>query len=242
MLLTYEPDELVEQAAHALLRVVQESLQKRDSCTVALSGGKTPRTLYEYLAQPSCREAVDWSRVHFFWSDERYVSHDHPASNYRMAYEAWLHELTIPSSNIHPMPTGRKNPWEAAREYEDELRRYLFVPAGEAFPSFDLILLGLGEDGHTASLFPGDAALEETVRWCVPATAPVEPKQRLTLTLPVLNGACRIWFLVIGASKAPVLQRVFYPSRHEPLLPAARVKPFTGDLVWWLDSAIELRD
>lgn len=238
MIPSYEPEELIERAAQALIQIVQESLCKRDSCTLALSGGNTPRALYEYLAQPSCRKAADWRQVHFFWSDERYVPHDHPSSNYRMAFEAWLQYLTIPSSNIHPMPTGFEKPDEAARAYEDELRRYLFIPAGAVFPCFDLILLGLGEDGHTASLFPGDHALEASERWCVPATAPVEPKQRLTLTFPVINSAERVWFLVTGASKAGVLKQVLYSAPGETSLPASRVKPERGELIWWLDSVL----
>jgi 6-phosphogluconolactonase len=242
MVLFYEYEQLIERIAGAFIQVVQEALSKQAFCSLALSGGSTPRALYKYLAQPSYRKAVNWSQVHFFWGDERYVPHDHPAGNYKMAYEAWLKYLAIPSSNIHPMPTDFSKPDDAAHAYEEEIRRYVTIAERTAFPSFGLILLGIGEDGHTASLFPGGTAIEETKRWCVPASAPVEPKQRLTLTLPVLNSAHNVWFLVTGVSKAPVLKRVLDSLPHEPLLPAARVKPAEGELVWWVDSAIDLMD
>jgi 6-phosphogluconolactonase len=134
------------------------------------------------------------------------------------------------------MPTYLPNTDEAARRYEAHLRQFFATRARS--PQFDLILLGMGEDGHTASLFPEDPALEETTRWVVPAHAPVPPYQRLTLTLPVLNAARRVWFLITGERKREALRRVFKPDRHEPPLPAARVKPKHGELIWWVEEVL----
>ncbi len=240
------PDALIEQVARALVEVVRQTLSRGERFRIALSGGNTPRALYERLAQPDYRKAVDWTKVHFFWGDERYVPHNHPQSNYRMAYEAWLKHLSLPPECVHPMPTDCPDPDACARRYEKTLgmgfgERASPSPLPSALPTadcplprFDLILLGMGDDGHTASLFPDEPALYEKERWVVPAIAPFEPRQRLTLTLPVLNSACRVWFLVIGEGKRAVLKRVF---EGEPL-PAGLVQPVQGELVWWLDEAL----
>ncbi|MCS7066702.1 MAG: 6-phosphogluconolactonase [Fimbriimonadales bacterium] len=232
-----ERETLYRQVAQALIQALSETLAERERATLALSGGQTPQPLYQLLAGATYRQALDWQRVCFFWADERYVPPTHLLSNFRMVYELWLRDWQLPPDCLHPMPTSLPEPEEAARQYEAHLRE-LF---GERtrFPHFDLILLGMGEDGHTASLFPDDLALKETTRWVVPVQAPIEPRQRLTLTLPVLNAARRVWFLVTGESKRDALRRVLQPSRTEPLLPAARVKPRRGELIWWVEESLK---
>ncbi|MCS7273327.1 MAG: 6-phosphogluconolactonase [Fimbriimonadales bacterium] len=220
--------------ADALVQMCNAILMRQPTCSLALSGGKTPETLYRLLSTRRYREALDWSRVYLFWGDERYVPHDDPRSNYQMAYRAWLRKAGIPAANIHPMPTHYPDPDAAARAYEAELRAYFGDT--KPFPRFDLVLLGLGEDGHIASLFAGDPALGEQTRWVVPSCAPTEPSQRLTLTLPVLNHAQRIWFLVAGESKRAVIARLFQ-GPPDPTLPATQLSPI-GECFWWLSKEL----
>ncbi len=230
-------EELYRQVAQALVDALRQTLVEQARATLALSGGQTPQPLYRLLAGEGYRHALDWQRVCFCWVDERYVPPTHLLSNFRLVYELWLRSYQLPASCLYPMPTHLPDPDDAARAYERCLRE-LFGKRVR-FPHFDLILLGMGEDGHTASLFMGDAALEETHRWVVPAWAPVEPHQRLTLTLPVLNAARRVWFLVAGEAKRDALKRVFQPQHDEPPLPAARVQPRRGELIWWIEDALQ---
>jgi 6-phosphogluconolactonase len=231
-----ERETLYRQLADSLVQVLGQTPTERERAMLALSGGQTPQPLYRLLAGEPYRNAIDWQRVCFFWADERYVPPTDPTSNFRMAYELWLREWQLPQHCLHPMPTYLPDPDEAARRYEAHLRQFFATRA--RFPQFDLILLGMGEDGHTASLFPEDAALGETTRWVAPARAPVPPYQRLTLTLPVLNAARRVWFLITGERKREALRRVFKTDRHEPPLPAARVKPKHGELIWWVEEVL----
>jgi 6-phosphogluconolactonase len=193
--------------------------------SLALSGGNTPRLLYQRLAE-DYRDRIPWARVHIYWSDERYVPHDDPRSNYRTARETLLDHVPVPPACVHPMPTDAADPDQAARRYERVLP-----------PSFDLVLLGMGSDGHTASLFPGSSALDETRRRVVASEAPVEPRVRLTLTLPALNGAEAVFFLVTGADKAPAVRRIAMESPDPRACPAAGVRPRRGAVVWWVDAA-----
>lgn len=219
-------------AAEALAAVAREAVSEQGRFTLALAGGSTPRGLYEALAT-GYRDSFAWSALHVFWGDERFVSPDEPASNQRMAREALLSRVPVPPSQVHPFPTALPDARAAAAAYETELR---LVFTGD-WPRFDLILLGLGDDGHTASLFPGSPAIAESQRWVTLGEAPTQPRTRLTLTLPVLNHAARVWFLVSGASKREALRRAL--SRAEPLAacPAAGVQPTDGELVWWVDQA-----
>ncbi|OYT71168.1 MAG: 6-phosphogluconolactonase [Armatimonadetes bacterium CP1_7O] len=219
--------------ADALVELLEARLTQQPTCSLALSGGKTPETLYLLLATRHYQSRLDWSRVHLFWGDERYVPHEDPRSNYFLAYTAWLSKAPIPRENIHPMPTHYPNPEDAARAYEAELHAYFGAEA--PVPVFDLVLLGMGDDGHIASLFPGDPALEETTRWVVPSRAPVAPHQRLTLTLPVLNAAPRVWFLVAGDAKRAAIEQLF--SETECALPAARISP-SVERFWWLSDSL----
>jgi len=221
-------DELIRAVAEAIAARVTEVLSRQASFSLALSGGNTPRALYRLLAQ-EYRQRAEWNRVHLFWGDERYVPHDHPASNYQMARETLIDPLGIPSQNVHPMSTDEANPDDAAARYERELRRFFGTE-----PRFDLVLLGMGADGHTASLFPGTPALLERIRWVAIGEAPSEPRIRLTLTLPVLNAAHAVYFVVTGEDKAETVCRVV--MEQEPL-PAALVQPEQGELIWWLDTA-----
>lgn len=198
---------------------------------VALSGGSTPRGLFALLADASApyRARVPWDRVHFFWGDERCVPPDAPDSNYRMARETLLDKLGIPPERVFRM-AGELDPEDAAKKYEAVLRAQL----GDA-PRFDFVFLGLGPDGHTASLFPGTPAVTETARLVAVGTAPVSPTARLTLTMPVLNAAARVVFVVSGAAKAAVAARVL-TEPPSPAFPAGLVDPSKGSVLWLLDQ------
>ena len=231
---------LRQAAAETFVLAAAGATRARGRFVVALSGGTTPRGLYQLLATDPYRARVDWERVELFWSDERCVPPDHPASNYRMARESLLDHLDLPAENVHRIH-GEDDPAEAATTYERVLREAFETPDGPPLRSsgnrFDLILLGLGEDGHTASLFPGTAAVWEQTRWVVADRVAASPTARITLTLPVLNAAAEVVFLVSGEQKAAVLQRVVeVPSGHD-LVPARLVAPPGGRLRWLVDSA-----
>jgi 6-phosphogluconolactonase len=201
---------------------------------VALSGGSTPRALFELLAAPQNAQHIGWSKVHVFWGDERTVPPDHPDSNYRMAKEALLDHVALPASSVHRMP-GEVEPVQAAAEYEQILRSFFAARAGKV--RFDLILLGMGDDGHTASLFPHTAALDETERLVAANYVPKLDTWRITLTAPAINSAAHIAFLVSGAGKADVLRRVLQGPRQPHELPSQMIQPVDGELVWLLDRA-----
>ena len=220
-------DELVEQAASAI--------SQRDRFTIALAGGSTPRGLYELLGESPYKERVAWEKAQFFWGDERGVSPDHPESNYRMTREALLKKLVVPENHVHRMQAAEED-WErAARNYQSEMARVFGVSIQGEPPRFDLVLLGLGADGHTASLFPSTAALKETNRWVVPNDVPQLESRRLTLTPRVFNQAHQIMFLVAGAEKAPALVRVLEGSDPPELVPAKLIRPAPDRCLWFVD-------
>jgi len=229
-----DSDALSRAALQELLRIVSDAVKDRGRFAVALAGGHTPAKLYRLWAQGGkVSTGTPWDRVHLFWGDERYVQHDDPASNYRMARESLIAHVPIPTENVHPMPTDAPQPEKAAEAYEAELRRFF----GAGAPAFDLQLLGLGVEGHTASLFPGSPALEERERWVAAVEAPAKPPQRLTLTLPVLNQARNTFFLVAGADKQAIIRALQDQSTEGPgPYPAARIQP-SGPVVWFLDKA-----
>ena len=221
---------LNRQAAAQFTALAEDAIGRSGQFAAALSGGSTPKGLYSLLAEPEYRERVNWERVHFFWGDERCVPPDHPDSNYRMAREALLDKIQTRPENIHPM-RGELEPDKAAEAYEAELRGF-FGQAPGAWPRFDLILLGLGEDGHTASLFPGSTALGESSRL---VSAPYVEKlhsHRLTLTLPVINAAAHATFLVSGASKAGIVKDILATDSGSSNYPAAKVRLAGGRLTW----------
>ncbi len=222
--------ELSQRAAEAVAATINNAVRTTGTCSLVLSGGSTPRTLYSILAS-QYHARIPWPHVHVFWGDERYVPPDDSRSNYRMAKETLLDHVPCPAANIHKMPTHGSNADLAARDYEATLRSH-FV--GE-WPRFDLVLLGLGADGHTASLFPGSLALAEKTRWVVATTAPLEPRLRLTLTLPALTGATTIYVLVGGSNKAPALRHVLEGVGDWIRYPAAGVRLGAASVVWWAD-------
>jgi 6-phosphogluconolactonase len=200
---------------------------------VCLSGGSTPKRLYESLATPAFAGRFPWQRVHWFWGDERFVPHDDPESNYRMVHEALLSRVPIPAENIHPVPTEGLSPEQAAADYEATLKRYYGADRlAPNRPLFDVNLLGVGEDGHTASLFPGQPALQETQRWVV-AVIGAKSNARITLTYPALDSSRDLAFLVTGNAKRDIIARVRAGDRS---LPAALVRPL-GGLRWFGDRA-----
>ena len=229
-------NELSLRAAEAAVAAINQSAQANGRCSLVLSGGNTPRTLYRLLAS-QFRDQVPWAKVHLFWGDERYVPPDDAQSNYRMARETLLQGVPIPAENVHPMPTGLSDSDAAAREYEQTLRSYFSQPQNDDWPRFDLVLLGLGEEGHTASLFPESPALEETKRWVVAVKPPNAPSPRLTLTLPAITPAANIFFLVTGADKAQALHNVLSDPPDPKHSPASGVRSAQGTVVWWLDRA-----
>ncbi len=200
---------------------------------VSLSGGSTPRRLYERLAAPEIASRFPWSRVHWFWGDERFVPHDHPDSNFRMAREAFLSRVPVPPENIHAVPTEGLSPQDAAAAYETTLKSFYGGRTLAADrPLFGVTLLGLGDDGHTASLFPGQPALQETKRWAV-AVIGAKAEARITLTYPALDSSRDLAFVVTGSDKRPAVERA---QAGDPAIPAAAIRP-VGRLHWFTDRA-----
>ncbi len=226
-------------AARFVLGKARRAVGRSGRFAVALSGGKTPRPVYEQLALPPFRDAMPWERVHLFWSDERWVPRQHPESNFGMAFETFISQVPIPAQNVHPVPVDVESPQEAATQYEDTLQAFCHGedPKRRTPPALDLILLGVGADGHTASLFPGSPLLEERSRWAAAAFPPqgISPAiSRVTLTLPVINAARCVLFLASVAGKQEILRRVLDgPGGPGHSLPASMVRP-QGQLVWFL--------
>ena len=224
------PDALARRVADWLLDLARA---KQDRFTIALAGGSTPKRLYELLATPPWRGSFPWDRTHLFWGDERFVPQGDPRSNYRMVHEALLAHAPIPEKNIHPFRTEGTGPAEAASAYERKLQTFHGTShLDPARPLFDVVLLGLGQDGHTASLFPGQAALDERNHWTA-ATQDPNGDPRLTLTYPPLESSHYVAFLVEGEAKRAILKRVREGGSN---LPAARLQP-AGETIWFLDRA-----
>ena len=232
-----DADQVAREAAHEFIGVANAAIATQGKCTIALAGGSTPRALYSLLADDeSLRQQLDWSRLHFFWGDERHVPPDHPDSNYRMANTAMLAKVPVPLENIHRILSEEPDAQEAAGEYQDEIRRSLQLQPDQ-LPRFDLVLLGMGPDGHTASLFPGTTALQESDRLVAATWVEKFKTDRITLTFPVLNNAANVIFLVCGAEKVPVLRTVLGPGSNPAPYPAQLVEPHNGRLLWLLDEA-----
>ncbi|WP_455378277.1 6-phosphogluconolactonase [Petrachloros mirabilis] len=232
------------EAATLIIRVGQQAVRSRGCFSLAVSGGTTPELLYETLASAAYAERFDWSAATFFFVDERCVPPEHPDSNFNLANRALFLPLRINLNNIYRMSGESSDPDGAAREYEAQIRTACASPT-DIWPRIDLVLLGLGNDGHTASLFPGTAAVDERHRWVAVGHAPSGPSTRLTLTLGVINQASVVVFLVTGADKAGIVKTILNPgSDADRQLPAALVKPNRGRLIWLIDSpaASELED
>jgi 6-phosphogluconolactonase len=234
---TVLPD--IEALSHAVLEAilanVKDAVAKRGRFGIALSGGHTPAKLYAmWGATEKYRDETPWNEVHIFWGDERYVPANDPLSNYRMTKQTLLAHVPIPEANVHPVPTELPTPEKAAEAYEADLRRYF----GAAKPRFDVTLLGIGGEGHTASLFPGSFALDEKKRWVLAVVVPATPPNRLTFTPVVLDQSVNTYFLVAGKDKREILTSIQSEPEGKPSeYPAARIRPEDGRVIWFLDEA-----
>ena len=223
-------DALSQGALEEVFRIAREAIDGRGRCAISLSGGHTPEKMFALWSQEKYRAAFPWEHAHFFWGDERYVPHADPLSNFGMAKKLLFANV---SANVHPMPTEESDPREAALAYAADMREFFGADA----PQFDVQLLGLGPEGHTASLFPNNPALDEEEAWVLPVTVAATPPRRLTMTYPVINQARNTFFLVAGESKREILRAIANePDNAVSQYPAARVKP-AGTVVWWLDRA-----
>lgn len=221
-------------AATRLEELARIKALEKKTFTAALSGGSTPQHLYEILGSPILAGRVRWQNVHLFQVDERCVPPDHPESNYRMIRKAWLESCSLPEVNFHRLAGEMPDREEACRQYAEVMARVL-APSAGAWPQLELVFLGLGPDGHTASLFPGSAALDEQTAWVCPNYVDRFKMHRLTMTFPLLNAAAHIVFLVVGADKAEVLRQVLEGPPGQ--FPAQRIQPVNGRLSWFLDEA-----
>jgi 6-phosphogluconolactonase len=229
------PQDLFQAAAEELLRIATDAVAKRGRFTIALSGGSTPKNLYTLIAA-NASATLPWAQMFFFWGDERHVPPEDADSNYRMAKEALLSKVPIAPGNVFPVPAEIEDAAAAADAYEQTVRKFFGLAPGE-FPRFDLILLGMGPDGHTASLFPETAALQEKSRLVVANWVEKLKASRITFTLPVLNAARCVAFLVSGEDKAAVLHEVLEGSAPPEKYPSKLVKPTNGKLIWFVDRA-----
>lgn len=227
------PEEVASAAADLFANLCAEAIGARERFRVALSGGSTPKRTYQLLGQPQRARRTEWQKVDIFWGDERNVSADDPQSNYRMTREALLDHVPVPPRNVHRVRTEVDSPDAAAREYENEIRNSFGVNAG--FPRFDLVLLGLGTNGHIASLFPYSPALNETARLVVADFVDEAKMWRITMTVPLLNSARTIAFLIAGEEKAQVLSEVLSGGKDVHRLPAQLIQPREGSLLWIVD-------
>ena len=226
------PEELAERFAEELVGMINDSNAKEKPFTIALSGGSTPKQLFSVLGD-HFSDSISWEYVHFFWGDERCVPTDDPESNFRMTKKSLLDKIKIPLENIHRI-MGEKDPDEEAARYSNEI--VSFTREVKKLPAFDLIILGLGEDGHTASIFPGNSKLLNSDKVCEVAVNPVSFQKRITITGKVINNAKHIVFLVTGANKANVVSAIIGKKRAFDY-PAAHIEPQSGVLNWYLDNA-----
>lgn len=222
-------DALSRAAAELFTTRAKRCVASQGRFAVALSGGTTPRGLYALLGSTPFRETIAWEHAHVFWADERCVPRDHPESNFKLAVDEFLSKIIIPKENLHRIK-GEEGPRRAAQDYEEELRSFF----GPVFPVFDLIILGAGEDGHTASLFPGSTSLHERARLALPVHLEPPKLGRVTLTLPVLDHAAEVLFLASGRAKAGVVHAIL--EKGNPMhYPAGLVRPVRGSITWFVD-------
>jgi 6-phosphogluconolactonase len=224
------PTELADAAAQTLVQAAQHAIHQHGRFTVALCGGTTPVQVYQLLAAAPYRDQIAWERVFVFWGDERLVPPHHPDSNFGLAENLLLRYVNIPAANMHRIE-GERPPQEAAERYAQQLHQFF----GDN-PTFDVILLGMGTDGHTASLFPHTPALEEQERWVVPNYVEKLLAWRITLTLPVINQAAQVLVLVTGANKAELLRQVIKGEKRPQDLPIQGINPSRGELLWLVDA------
>ncbi|MGD1854726.1 MAG: 6-phosphogluconolactonase [Leptolyngbyaceae cyanobacterium] len=221
---------LVDAAAAQTVELMKAAIAARGRCTIALSGGSTPKPIYQAIAKTD----LPWDKIFVYWGDERYVPATHTDSNAKMAREAWLDQVDIPADNIFAVPTDVDTPDTAATLYQQSLAKSFQVASEKDFPQFDVILLGMGDDGHTASLFPHTAALNERKRWVTVGSKDGQP--RITFTSPLINQAHHVLFVVAGANKQAALSQVFAPEADSAVYPSRLIAP-VGELRWLLDAA-----
>jgi 6-phosphogluconolactonase len=224
---------LSHEAAQYVVRLANESIVMHGRFTIALSGGSTPRTLYSLLGSTPYRDQIDWTKVEIFWSDERCVSPDDPESNFHLAQQVLLNSIPISERQIHRMPADQADRNAASQSYTEEMRRTFGT---NGIPNFDLLQLGMGPEGHTASLFPHQPSLGERQRLVMPVSVPKPPPDRLTFTPPLLNAAHHILFLVTGDEKADAVHAVLEGDYQPEEYPAQIVRPTNGDVTWMLDT------
>ncbi len=229
-----DADTLSHEAARYVVRVANESIVTHGRFTFALAGGSTPKKLYGLLASEPYRDQINWALVEIFWSDERCVPPDSEDSNYHLAEEVLLSKVPIPANQIHRMPADTADQDAAALAYTEEIQR---VFGTNGIPRFDLLQLGMGPEGHTASLFPHQAALKELRRLVMPVSVPKPPPQRLTFTPPLLNAAVHVLFLVTGQDKADAVQAILEGENNPDEYPAQLIWPPEGEVTWMLDTA-----
>jgi 6-phosphogluconolactonase len=227
------PSELAEKFAEEMISMIKASLKTGNAFNIALSGGSTPELLFTVLGDKYA-DSLPWKNVHFFWVDERCVTPENKESNYGMTMKAFLSRISIPAMNIHRM-RGEDNPDEEAFRYSKEISES--VSTSDGFPVFDLILLGLGEDGHTASIFPGHLEYFESDKICIVAAHPVTGQKRISLTGRVINNGSRIVFLVTGEKKQAIVEKMFKNDPSSLNYPAAYIVPVHGNLSWYLDES-----
>ncbi|GAB3696656.1 6-phosphogluconolactonase [Spirosoma flavus] len=231
LIVTKNPADLAKTAAKFIAKRINDVLKTQDRFTIALSGGSTPKALHELLAKSPYAEQIPWAQLHLFWGDERYVPIDDPQNNAGMAYDTLLGHVYTPEEQIHVWRTDL-SPEEAAADYDRILHAYF----GETGPTFDLILLGMGDDGHTLSLFPGTDVVHETTAWTKAYFLTKQDMYRLTITAPVANRAKCVLFLVAGPQKAAPLKEVLEGEFNPDVYPSQVIKPVDGELVWMVDE------
>jgi len=228
--------DLSRAAAESIIDLANDRVSRNGRFTLVLSGGSTPRELYHLLAR-EYREEMPWSQTHLFWGDERFVPQDHLENNFGMAYQILISRIPVPPENIHPMLTTLNSPAQAALQYEKILKDFFgWEHRTENFSTFDLVILGVGEDGHTASLFPLNLVLKENERWVAAVQAPFDYRigNRITLTLPVLNSAKRVFFLASGEKKREIIKAVLQEEPAPSKYPAGLVNPLE-EVIWFVD-------
>jgi len=227
-----DAEALSEAVAKWIVDIIADTLKKHDRFTIALSGGSTPERLHRLLASSPYKEQVDWSKLHIFWGDERAVPFEDSRNNAKMAYDTLLNFVPVPAAQIHVMRTDI-SPEQSAIEYEKILHQYF----GETGPSFDLVLLGMGDDGHTLSLFPGTAVVHEEKVWATSFFLQAQDMYRITLTRPIVNRSARIAFLTTGPKKAHALKEVLKGEYNPDQYPSQTIMPQAGELHWFVDEA-----
>ncbi|MCX8093201.1 MAG: 6-phosphogluconolactonase [Candidatus Goldbacteria bacterium] len=231
-------------AANFIAEIAEKTINTQGFFTIALSGGNSPRLIYSMLAEKELKSKIDWNKVLIFWGDDRYLPHTNPESNYKMAYDTLISKIDIPQENIFRIPTEVSPPEEAALLYENIMKK-AFIKLGaidinKKLPIFDLIILGVGRDGHTASLFPGHKAVNEKERWVthVKAHARITLHDRITITLPVINNAKNVMFIISGEGKGKIIRDIVEEKRSGKVYPASMIKPQDGQSVWFIDKNI----